>query len=419
MISNIKISRFKSLKNLSLDLGRVNIFVGSNGAGKSSILEAIGLSSAAIYRSIEDRDLISRGIRLTPTELMKSSFKNDKTAQTFEICLNFSDGLFYKCNLSAKENDPLLRFHSESCTLNGKKQFGRSGNGSTVLGNSISVSLDKDRGMWDQVRTAHKFPEELVSQFDEFSKYKIFTPQTDILRGSRSGVVDSGPLGIHGEGLPTALKAALNYSNRLRGEELKWFNNLSALSFLPGWNEIVKVGRIDSKLVSRGIQEKNSDMVYFIDKYMKNSRNTLSVYDSSEGTLFLLFIFALFAHPESPRYFALDNVDNALNPVMNRRLLEAIIKAVSDGHALNLPFGPRQVFMTSHNPTALDAFDIFDEDQRIFVVKRADDGCTTATQLKPRDGMTRDEWKVASSGRNLSQLWLDGMIKGINGAEAI
>ena len=85
MISNIKISRFKSLKNLSLDLGRVNIFVGSNGAGKSSILEAIGLSSAAIYRSIEDRDLISRGIRLTPTELMKSSFKNDKTAQTFEI----------------------------------------------------------------------------------------------------------------------------------------------------------------------------------------------------------------------------------------------------------------------------------------------------------------------------------------------
>ena len=82
-----------------------------------------------------------------------------------------------------------------------------------------------------------------------------------------------------------------------------------------------------------------------------------------------------------------------------------------------LSCGPRQVFLTSHNPTSLDAFDLFDEDQRVFVVERNEDGHTTVTRLKPRQGMTREEWQQAKNGRNLSQLWLDGEIRGALGQE--
>ena len=45
--------------------------------------------------------------------------------------------------------------------------------------------------------------------------------------------------------------------------------------------------------------------------------------------------------------------------------------------------------MTSHNPTSLDAFDIFDDDTRIFVVGRKANGETAAERLTPPAGVTR------------------------------
>lgn len=424
MIKNLEISRFKSIKKIKIELGQVNIFVGSNGSGKSNILEAIGISSAALYRGLGDTDLASKGIRLTPPELMKSAFKNSKIPQTFEIKTEFSNSTKYNCNLIAKPNDPLIRFHSESCLFQDAKKFGRSGNGITVLNEPIKGKLDKERGMWDQIKTAHQFPEEFSNQLNEFSKYKIYTPQTDILRGSRSGVLDHTPFGLHGEGLPSALRNVLadRFEASKEKDDKKIFNFITEclkLSFLPGWNNTVKIGNINQDLISRGLQEKNTEMVYFIDKFMKNDRNTLSVYDSSEGTLFLLFIAILLAHKESPKYFSLDNVDNSLNPLMTRKLLEKIIKLTTQSNSESLDLGPKQVFLTSHNPTSLDAFDIFSEEQRIFVVYRDAEGATTVQRLSPADGMTRDDWTIASNGKNLSQLWLDGLIEGINGFEAI
>ena len=132
-------------------------------------------------------------------------------------------------------------------------------------------------------------------------------------------------------------------------------------------------------------------------------------------TLFLLFIAVLLAHDESPNLFALDNVDSALNPRMTRSLLETVIETTKDAAAHDLHCGPRQVFLASHNPTSLDTFDLFDDDQRIFVVERDKIGQTVVTRLRPKPGMSRDDWEEAKNGRNLSQLWLDGEIRGALG----
>ena len=43
MIRTIKIEGFKTIPSLTLEPGRVNCFIGANGAGKSNILEAIGV----------------------------------------------------------------------------------------------------------------------------------------------------------------------------------------------------------------------------------------------------------------------------------------------------------------------------------------------------------------------------------------
>ena len=45
MISKIEIKNFKSIVDLTLELGRLNVFIGENGCGKTNILEAITCNS--------------------------------------------------------------------------------------------------------------------------------------------------------------------------------------------------------------------------------------------------------------------------------------------------------------------------------------------------------------------------------------
>ena len=419
MLKKLTVERFKSIRRATLELGRINLFIGGNGAGKSNLLEATGVLSAAVDRGLGDADLGRKGVRITPPELMKSAFKSHELPKTLQLTAELEGDVTYRVNLTGKEDDQLLAFFSESCTQGQEPIFGRGSDGTRVLGRSIRGNLNRHRGIWDQVRTAFDFPDAVEAALHGLSQYAIYAPQTDFLRGMAAGKVDTPPIGLHGEGLPQAVRGLIVQEEEASKESPIYDLKVRAtdLAFLPKWARQVQVGRIDSALTSRALLDQGDDMVYFLDRYMHDRRRTLSVYDSSEGTLFLLFASILLAHDDSPKIFAFDNVDNALNPRMTRFLLEAIIEITKESSEKGLICGPRQVFLTSHSPASLDAFDLFDDDQRVFVVERNEGGHTTVTRLKPRQGMTREEWQQAKNGRNLSQLWLDGEIRGALGQE--
>ena len=157
----------------------------------------------------------------------------------------------------------------------------------------------------------------------------------------------------------------------------------------------------------------STEMIYIVDKFMARKRNTLSPYDASEGTLFLLFVATILAHAESPPIFALDNVDGTLNPAMVRSLVDHIVTVMRGdiGGGDDRSIRPQQVFLTSHNPTALDAIDLFESDQRLFVVSRNEQGHTVFDRIQPASNMTKEKWIEAHHGKNLSGLWLDGRIR--------
>ena len=420
MLKKLIVERFKSIRAATIELGRVNLFIGGNGAGKSNIIEAIGVLSASIDRGLGDTDLSRKGIRITPPELMKSAFKNEKLPRTLQLTANLTGDVEYRINLTGREEDPLLAFFSERCMHGQTQIFGRGPNGARVLGESIHGSLDRHRGMWDQVRTPFlKFPNTVERSLQRLSQYVIYAPQTDFLRGLTPGKVDTPPIGLHGEGLKHAVRGLAQQLHDARSRKspaLKRKNRAIELARLPQWVSTVAVTGIDRTLTSRALPEQGDDVLYFLDRYMHSSRQKVSAYDSSEGTLFLLFVGILLAHDDSPQVFSLDNVDGSLNPRMTRALLETIVDITKESSAEGLS-GPNQVFLTSHNPTSLDAFDLFDDDQRVFVVERNQSGHTTVTRLRPRPEMTREEWQQATNGRNLSQLWLDGEIRGALGQD--
>ena len=429
MLKKLTVERFKSIRNAALELGRINILIGGNGSGKSNVLEAIGVLSAALERGLGETDLSKKGVRITPPELMKSAFKNHDLPKTLHLTATMDQEVEYRINLTGSENDPLLSFVSESCTHGSKRVFGRSPHGATVLGQSILGKLTRHRSFWDQVRPAFRFPEVVYSELDSLSEYVVYAPQADFLRGMQPGKVDTPPVGLHGEGLPDAVRGLITqllHSKRLlrsppkdKTGSAKLTHDLKRQAFnlvyLPQWAHGVQVGALKGFLKSRELLDQGDDMVYFMDRFMHRRRKTLSVYDSSEGTLFLLFVAILLSHNDSPKVFSLDNVDSSLNPRMTRSLLETVIEITKMSYEGDLSCGPRQVFLTSHNPTSLDAFDLFDDEQRVFVVDRNPDGHTVVTRLKPRAGMSRQDWYEAKAGRNLSQLWIDGEIRGALG----
>lgn len=414
MLKKLHIKGFKSIYDAKLEFGKLNLFIGANGAGKSNVLEAIGMLSSCLGRDITENELQRKGVRLSAPTLFKSAFKNKNLRKTFELDADFDFDVKYKVCITAGENNNYLRFFSEKISKYGIKYIGRSNNGFSVEGIDIlsKEDTDKSRGMWDRFREIAKVPPELNRELNHIREFRIYAPQTSFLRGLDIENISLKPLGLQGGGLAQAAwDVILQYTAKKSNSDLQ---NLAFkildLVWMPGWAEQIEVKNAQPDIVS-SLVKTGEQTLHFKDKFMHGTRNILSAYDSSEGSLYLLFFAVLSLHPEAPKIFALDNIDNSLNPLVTRKLLETILDLTTNASYRSHNIGPTQVFLTSHNPTSLDAFDIFNDDQKIFVVHREPKtGFTAIEQLKPSANMTREEWINIKKGKNLSELWISGFI---------
>ena len=418
MLDRLKIGNFKSIAGAELEFGRVNLFIGVNGSGKSNLLEAIGVFSACLGRGIDASILSSKGVRLSAPDIFKSSFKNRRVPNAIHLGGSVA-GIEYGARLRSKANSSQLEIASESLVENGHRIFSRGPRGTHIgrsLGQvdvpearSILVEPDPHRSLWDTHGSQLAVSPSNRESLRTVSEYVIYAPQTAVMRGIAADSRGVEPLGLTGGRLPRAFREVLmqrvgNYS--------KGIDDILKVIWSPGWAKQVRIGPPDLDVIPDMLSA-SSEVVYIVDRFMASKRNTLSPYDASEGTLFLLFVATILAHAESPSIFALDNVDGTLNPAMVRSLVEHIVAVVRGqlGDEEDASVRPRQVFLTSHNPTALDAIDLFESDQRLFVVSRNARGHTVFDRVQPASKMTKEAWIEAQRGRNLSQLWLDGRIR--------
>ena len=413
MINSLHIRSFKSIADAQLEFGRVNLFIGVNGSGKSNLLEAIGLYAACLGRGIDASILSSKGVRLSAARIFKSSFKGRPTPT--RIRLNASmNGLRYAAALETKKSPSHLEFNSETLTEGDSQVFVRRPTTSRMRpsdsskGPAVPVEANPHRGLWDTHGSLASVPASTRALLNGIAEYVIYTPQTAVMRGLLQDDRGIEPVGLTGGRLPQAVREVLAQ----RAQEGQMRRDVTAILKIiwePGWAERVNVGPANLDIVPDALSSKE-EVIYIVDKYMQKKRNTLSLLDASEGTLFLLFVATILGHAGSPPIFALDNVDGTLNPSMVRSLVSHIVSIVCGDDATGEETGirPHQVFLTTHNPSALDAMDLFEADQRLFVVSRNDKGHTVFERIRPREGTTKQEWISARKGRNLSQLWLDG-----------
>ena len=418
MIDRIEIRNFKSIAAAELEFGRVNLFIGINGAGKSNLLEAIGLYSACLGRGIDASILSSKGVRLSAPHIFRSSFKNQPAPDAISLSGSVA-GIEYSASLRPKARSSQLAFSSESLEEGGRRIFSRSltsariervkNEGDGRNPREMSEETDAHRSLWDTHGSLLDIGTSSREALRTVSKYVIYAPQTAVMRGISTDSRGVEPLGLTGGRLPQAFREVLK--QRYDGDSND-INEIFRIVWSTGWAKEVRIDPPDLD-ATPAMLSASKEVVYILDRFMTSKRNALSAYDASEGTLYLLFIATILAHVESPPIFALDNVDGTLNPAMVRKLVEHIVAVMRGelGDEENSRTGQRQVFLTSHNPTALDAIDLFESDQRLFVVSRNDKGHTVFERIQPSSKMTKERWIEAQRGRNLSQLWLDGRIR--------
>ena len=414
MITRFDIKGFKTLVDVSVDLGAVNVFIGANGSGKSNLLEALGVFGAVVAGGPESESLRYRGVRQgTAREYLSSLDGQVKnlismviSADTSRLSLDFGP---------SADNPTEWEIHREMVE-DEYETITREENKVTFIYKNFEslkpvirkeASLDKSRSfVFAYARIMSLLPisfrgdmsasaADRKSLFESIINYCIYTPSTPQLRGFLDDIRHD-PLGLGGSGLG---KAIAEMANEIP-EQLGPFNFNEVFDLIE-WADDLGTDGTGSQNSGR----KPSDLpvrLRISDRYMSDSTKSISAIEASEGALYVLFLLALAGHPRSPKIFAVDNFDQALHPRLACTLTRLIAEQL-------LEDGSRQMLATTHNPLVLDGLNLLDDRIRLFAVDR---DATGATQVD-RVMVTEELMARANEGLSLSQLWLMGRLGGM------
>lgn len=407
MIHNISIQGFKSIANVqNLELGRINVFVGANGCGKSNLLEAIGVLGAAASGHVDSESLSRRGVRLSPAELYKTLLRHrDETDNSISFRVSGEWGqhpLEYTVSLKVPTaNSDSWKYIIDKLSSQGDLVFNQDSIGDPIT--QWSNEPPRTHSLGGKVAylsriVEHKrvgtSPKNMMTYIQE---YAIFSPTTPVLRGLQSDAVKLSPLGLTGGGLAEAIDELLNPDKHTIGEL-----DIEEVLDLLDWVDEFSIGRPSRELLSADVPSLRS-IVEFKDRWMGEKRNRLSGYDASEGSLYVLFMLVLALHPKSPKFFAVDNFDQALNPRLARALTRLFSRIIIDS--------ARQALLTTHNPLVLDGLNLRDDRIRLFAVERNQqtNGATKISRVK----LSEKILEQAENGTPLSQMWVMGLLGGV------
>jgi predicted ATPase len=392
------------------------VFIGENGCGKSNILEAIALAGAAAGNKLDNEFLAPRGIRVTEPEFMRSAFDKENIDRTIKLLLQDSKKFTLRFALH-NENKPyskwsqvfnMLNYYAKILDVLDEKTS--DSEEPTIERSILSVIKEvteeyirkslKEKIPYTEYESKHNLDEEIFTQFLHNTTRKILNNVSNEVKESESILEDFliyspensslrtfeeegqiQPLGAKGQGLLKLLRVLNSSPDKI--------NEVKQKLELIDWFDDFKIHQDFD--IERTIQIK--------DRYLDKELPYFNQRSSNEGFLFLMFYFALFVSDDTPKFFAIDNIENSLNPKLCTRLIQELVELAKKYD--------KQVIFTTHNPAILDGLDLHDDEQRLFTIYRNIYGHTKAERIfapQPLD----DEDPVP-----LSEAFMNGYIGGL------
>lgn len=375
MISDITIKNFKSVVDVSLPLGRFNLLIGANGCGKSNILEGIAMGAAASSDKLDYEYFANRGIRVVEPRFMLPAFDGIEE-NLIEVCVTDKEGHETVLDIRYDRNAKPARWVNDN-------EYEWS---NMVPPEELEEGLKELRQGFDSTN------DDVLKIVPRGNKFMVIPTNINItpfliysLEESKLRQADNSnrtyPLGRHGEGLFAYLKELSQRpdSNTIF-EEIKehlkildWFDDLE-----------VPTGQLSMEFNLK-----------LKDSYLTDTLNTFDQRSTNEGFLYLLFYLTLIISDETPRFFAIENIDTAFNPKLCREVTRRLIDLARKHD--------KQIIATTHNASVLDGLNLYEDDVRLHVVRRTIDGYTKTNRVTLKSDMTMP----------LSEAWQKGFIGGL------
>jgi energy-coupling factor transporter ATP-binding protein EcfA2 len=356
MIKKITIEGFKSLKSVSLDLGPMNIFVGSNASGKSNFFDALRVLQGVGYGFTVGE--IFNGKPKGPTSEVWEPIRGGIAKAAFE-------GAAAKDNV---QDERLMNFsvELEPQTRNGKKHIrysiGLSARWESVRSESLEIDhspvytsqpllnlpdrpvievkyyhgkrgrqpqleFEKTRPVLQQLLRMGDLKESVVKDLDicvrALSNVQRIDPRPAVLREyAQAAMVQR--MGERGENF-AALANAVLQDAKTKEAYISWLKHLTPSEMD---DVVILRGALQEPLF--GLRERNVESPAHI---------------LSDGTLRFAAITAAFFQPDMPEVLTIEEIENAIHASRLRLLVELLRNRTESGSV--------QVIATTHSPIIL------------------------------------------------------------------
>lgn len=373
MLQKVSIQNFKSLKDVTLELQKVNLLIGPNNAGKSNFLKA--LESWGRYISFQNEQ--SRFVK-TNNDLEEISFKKKKDNLKFEV--KFNEELV-GCHINSSVDgysgiDYKMLFDNEIYP---------SSNTSTNLLNQVELSIFNE--------SARKAIRSLGRDiFEDIKIYKI-NPQS---------FINSQPIsGIPNKFLLEDGSNMVAFLDFLKDEHKNLYRNLEQdlSKCIPEFIDI------NLKTVTSPDNDKRSYKKWGlgneVDKYWSDTL--------SEGILYFLALLCIVHQPNPPKLLLLEEPEKGIHPRRIKEVIDFIFQLTEDKDI--------QVIMTTHSERVLDEFE--DIPEAVFIFDKDEEGATQVKNLlkdviEPSDKlMEENNVPKIKFTKSLSSHWITGFIGGV------
>ena len=407
MIEHIEIEGFKSLEKVSLDLGALNIFVGTNASGKTNFLEALRVLQGIGYGYTIDEIFNGKpkganseaweGVRggSAFAEFRCSNSHPAKAhAKPMKFVVTLSDPvleqpLCYAISISAQRQEVEWEKLSQGEAVIYETDLAEStfpvrharvvrnypSKGTNVyfhISRPVLRQLEEDPNCSAEHRSILSTCRVLLSDI------QFLSPAPVRLR-EYSKVSSAGRIGDNGENFAALVKSILGRSEA--GAYKSWLKHLTP-------------AELDDVVILTGA----------VHDYLFALRRNGTDYPApvlSDGTLRFAAIAAGFFQPDPPRALVLEEIEDGLHPTRLRLLMELLKSQAGTGIS--------QVMATSHSPLAIAWLDE-DDYRTVFLCSKDDEN--GASSITPFSSIPRliELARTQSVADLFAEGWLESAI---------
>ena len=319
MLTQIHVENFKSLKNITLDLQRVNLLIGPNNSGKSNLLKAIEFFYQRIFFEIDENlfDFYFLKLKSEVIRIETEIFENK-----------------YKLHLSR----PLNKFLT------------------TKLNHREIVTNLCSKELWQHISRNLKIAgaEELYKVQSHIPFLRIYKPDPNKFTGVYALSGDQHVEGDCANLVPFLFN--LSQNNKKQFKEIE-----KGLADCVG--DLVGIG---TPAVQEG--EVSKLRLKFFDK----DDNTFWADEVSEGVLYFLALLCIVHQPNPPKLLLLEEPERSIHPRRIQEVMNFIFQLAQQKDI--------QVIMTTHHERVVDYF--ADIPEAVFIFDKDTEGATQVKNLK-------------------------------------